>query len=85
MAAFAVYAEKYGQYRPRAEWLGDYKAQVSVRVQGFELRGTVEFLEREIGLAMEVPLLLRPFGAKAIGRIERELEIWCGKAKAGLI
>lgn len=85
MAAFAVYAERYGHYRPKAEWLGDYKAQLSFRVNGLDLRGTVEFHEREIGLAMDVPMLLRPLRAKALGRIERELELWCGKAKAGLI
>jgi hypothetical protein len=85
MAAFAAYAERYGHYRPKAEWVGDYKALVSFRVQGFELCGTVEFREREIGLAMDLPMLLRPLRAKALGRIERELELWCGRAKAGLL
>jgi hypothetical protein len=85
IAAFDAHAERLARYRPRAEWIGDYKALVSVQVSGMALSGTVEFHEREVGLAMDVPLLLRPLRSRVIERIERELALWFARAQAGTI
>lgn len=85
MAAFDAHVGRLARYRPRAEWLGDYKAEVSVQVSGIALRGTVEFHEREVGLAMDVPLVLRPLRARVIERIERELAVWFARAQAGAL
>lgn len=85
VAAFATYAEKYGQYSPRTVWDGEYVARVSFSVKGLTLEGRVEVRDREIGLDMDVPFLLKPFRAKALDIIEREIGLWCDKAKAGQI
>jgi hypothetical protein len=85
IAAFASYSQKYGQYSPTTTWTGDYTARVSFSVKGFELEGKVDVREKEIGLDLDVPFLLRPFKSKALEIIEREIGVWCNKAKKGEI
>jgi len=82
-AAFGAYAAKYAEYKPTTTWTGDYTATVSFSVKGFGLKGDVEVHERDITLDLEVPFLLRAFKSKALDIIEREIRIWCDKAKRG--
>jgi hypothetical protein len=83
IAAFDAYAHKYGQYSPKTTWTADYSAKVSFSVKGLSLEGKVEVREHEIGLNLDVPFLLRPFKSRALEIIEREIGVWCDKAKNG--
>lgn len=83
VAAFASYAQKYSEYRPRMDWTGEYTANASFSVKGIDLKGTVEVGERDVALDLGVPLLLRPFKSKALEVIDREIRAWVAKAKAG--
>jgi hypothetical protein len=85
VAAFSAYSAKYAEYNPRMAWTDDYTAKASFNVKGFELKGKVEVREREVTLDLDVPLLLRPFKAKALDVIEREIRLWVEKAKRGEI
>ena len=81
--AFDTYAQKYATYQPKAHWTGDYQASVTFTVKGMSLAGKVEVREREIAMDLDVPFLLRPFRSVALEIIEREINVWCQKAKSG--
>lgn len=83
--ALDSYAQKFAEYHPRASWVGDDRAEITFKVKGVSLNGTVEVKERSISLALDVPFLFRPFKGKAISIIEREIQTWIQKAKAGEI
>ncbi len=83
VAAMASYGEKYGAYSPKVTWPADYNALVVFSVKGLSLNGKIDVREKEIGLDLDVPFLLRPFKARALEIIEREINVWMGKAKAG--
>lgn len=85
VAAMASYADKYGDYSPKVTWTADYNANVAFHVKGITMNGKIDVREKEIGLELDVPFLLRPFKSKALEVIEREINIWMGKAKAGEI
>jgi hypothetical protein len=85
VAAFASYKDKYGEYSPTTTWTAEYKAIVRFSVKGFSLDGTVDVRDREIAMELDVPFLLRPFKSRALQVIEREINLWCGKAKRGEI
>src|SRR5688500_12054976 len=85
VAAFDSYKQKYGQYSPTTVWNADYNATVTFSVKGLSLHGKIEVRDREIAMELDVPFLLRPFKSKAIDVIEREIKLWCQKAKNGEI
>ncbi|MBK6519615.1 MAG: polyhydroxyalkanoic acid system family protein [Polyangiaceae bacterium] len=82
-AAFAAYAAKYAEYKPRMTWTSDYAADAAFTVKGMDLKGSIVVHEREVTLDLSVPLLLRPFKSKALEVIEREIRVWIDKAKKG--
>ena len=84
-AALASYKEKLAQYEPRATWVSDEKADISFRVRGFALSGTLGVTDTSIDMELQVPFLLRPFQGKALGVIEKEIGAWITKARAGEI
>lgn len=81
--AFAAYAERFAEYRPVMRWLDDQRSETSFTVKGITLTGTIELGRREILLDLDVPFLLRPFKAKAIQVIEREIRTWVERARTG--
>jgi len=81
-SALATYAEKYANYHPSVKWTGPNKAEISFKVKGMSLAGSLEVLERAIDLDIDVPFLLRPFKSQALGVIEGEINEWIKKAKA---
>ena len=83
VAAMSSYSDKYGAYSPKTTWTGDFTATVAFHVKGISLDGKIEVREKEIALALDVPFLLRPFRAKALKIIEREIGVWMDRAKAG--
>ncbi|MFO0547058.1 MAG: polyhydroxyalkanoic acid system family protein [Polyangiaceae bacterium] len=82
-AAFHSYKAKYEKYQPTMSWTGPYAAKVGFTVTGMSLSGTIEVRDKDVALNLDVPLLLRPFKKVAIDIIEKEIEAWVKKAKAG--
>ena len=81
--AFAVYAARFAEYRPVMRWLDAQRSETSFTVKGITLSGTIELAPRAILIDLDVPFLLRPFKAKAIDIIEREIRVWVDRAQAG--
>jgi len=81
-SALSTYAQKYANYQPKVSWSGPNKAEISFKVKGMSLAGSLEVLERSIDLDIDVPFLLRPFKSQALGVIEGEINDWIKKAKA---
>lgn len=82
-SALSTYAQKYANYNPQVTWKGPNKADISFKVKGMSLSGSLEVLEKTIDLDMDVPFLLRPFKSQALGVIEGEINDWIRKAKTG--
>jgi hypothetical protein len=83
IAAMDSYAKKYGEYGPRTTWTGDYTANVAVHIKGVSLDGKIDVRDREIGLSLDIPFIFRPFRARALAIIDREINEWMARAKAG--
>ena len=81
-SALSTYAQKYAGYNPSVNWTAPYRAAISFKVKGMSLGGTLEVLEKSIDMDIDVPFLLRPFKAQALGVIEGEINEWIKKAKA---
>jgi len=80
--ALAAYSQKYATYNPVVTWKGPNRADIGFKVKGMSLGGSLEVLDRSIDLDIDVPFLLRPFKAQALGVIEAEINEWIKKAKA---
>src|SRR5882724_10113684 len=72
----------YANYNATVTWNNPNRAELSFRVKGMSISGTVEVLDRSIDLDIEVPFLLRPFKSQALGVIDGEINEWINKAKA---
>ncbi len=83
LAAMDSYAAKYREYDPRATWTSDSTADVSMHVKGITLTGKLSIEDREIILTLDVPFLFRPVRARALAIVDREVESWLARAKAG--
>ncbi len=81
--AFETYAERFAEYSPTANWTSDTRCEVSFKVKGVALSGTLELADGEIQMDLDVPFIFRPFKKKALDVIEREVRVWIDKAKAG--
>lgn len=84
-AALQEYKAKYPDYDPQVTWSDDKTAEVALRAKGMSLKGVFEILPDAVTIEMEVPLLLRPFKAKAMEVIEDQIRMWIDKAKAGAL
>ena len=84
-AALASYKERFAQYHPHAHWVSDQRAEITFKVKGLSLAGTIEFDANDIEMELEVPFLLKPFRGRAVSLIEDEIEKWVEKAKRGQI
>jgi len=80
-SALSTYSQKYANYSPQVNWKSPNQADISFRVKGISLSGSLEVLDRSIDLDMDVPFLLRPFKNQALGVIEGEIKDWIKKAK----
>lgn len=80
-SALAAYSKKYANYNPQVTWPNANRANISFKVKGMALNGSLEVLERSIDLDIDVPFLLRPFKSQALGVIEAEINEWIKKAK----
>ena len=81
--AFKAYAARFAQYDPKLSWSDERHAKIGMAALGARVKGTMVLEDRAIKVDLDVPLLLRPFRAKAIAIVEREVRIWIEKAHAG--
>ena len=81
-SALSTYAHKYANYNAKVTWTNPNRAELSFKVKGMSISGTVEVLERSIDLDIEVPFMLRPFKSQALNVIDGEINEWIKKAKA---
>ena len=81
-SALSNYAQKYANYHATVTWTTANRAELSFKVKGMSISGTVEVLDHSIDLDIEVPFLLRPFKSQALSVIDGEINEWIKKAKA---
>jgi hypothetical protein len=84
-AALAHYSERFPDFAPDVTWTTDTTAEVVFRAKGMSINGMFEVVKDAVHMDIEVPLLLRPFRAKAIEVVEAEIVRWIARAKAGKI
>jgi hypothetical protein len=82
-AALKEYSEMFAEYEPRTTWHADDSARVAFTVKGMSLKGAIGVHEHHISIDLDVPFLLKPFRAKALDVIEREIRKWVDKARRG--
>ncbi|MFO0762008.1 MAG: polyhydroxyalkanoic acid system family protein [Byssovorax sp.] len=83
--AFSTYKDRFSDYKPELVWAHDKRADISFNAKGIKLAGAMLVEPRAITLELDVPFLLRPFQKRAVEIIEREVQVWLGKARAGQI
>lgn len=81
--AFEMYIEKFEKYSPTANWTTDNDVKIGFEARGIKIGGDVQLRPNEIEVDMSVPFLLKPFQSKAIDVVDKEINTWIGKAKAG--
>src|SRR5688572_27996867 len=84
-AALQEYRTKYPDFDPQVTWSDEKTAEVALKAKGMSLKGVFEILPDSVSIDMDVPLLLRPFKAKAMEVIEEQIRHWIGKAKTGAL
>jgi hypothetical protein len=81
--ALQEYRARFPDYDPQIEWTDDKTAEVTLKAMGSTLKGNFVLTEHAIDMDMEVPLLMRPFKAKAMEVVEQKIREWIDKAKRG--
>lgn len=84
-AAWGSYSTRFASYNPTCNWQNEYSASIGFKVKGIALKGAIDVGEKEIGLDLDVPFLLRPFKGQALQVIEEEIRRWIGKSRTGEI
>ena len=84
-AAWGAYSNRFAAYNPTCDWQNEYLANIGFKVKGVSLKGSIDVGEKDIGLDLDVPFLLRPFKGQALQVIEEEIQRWIAKSKAGEI
>jgi hypothetical protein len=78
------YTEKWEKYDANVSWLSDTHAEIAFHVKGVHVVGTVDMQPGQVVVDMQkVPLLLRPFKNMALDVVQKTMEKWIDKAKAG--
>jgi hypothetical protein len=81
--AFAEYKSRFPDYQPSLQWVSEQRAHIAFSAKGLKLAGAMLIEARTIALELDVPFLFRPFQKAAIEVIEREVNVWLAKARAG--
>jgi putative polyhydroxyalkanoic acid system protein len=84
-AAWQSYSARFSEYSPSCTWVNDYTAQIGFKAKGLSISGALEVNDKDIGIDLDVPFLLRPFKNTALKVIEEEIQKWIAKSKAGEI
>jgi Putative polyhydroxyalkanoic acid system protein (PHA_gran_rgn) len=81
--ALASYRQKYPHAKVDLSWNDESSATLVIGAKGVEVKGEVAITGSNFTFDFNVPLLLRPFKSKALEVIDREVNVWIGRAKAG--
>jgi hypothetical protein len=84
-AAHLALDEYLGKYAARGlegRWSNKTRAELSFASAGVSVQAVVDVLPNVLRVEANIPLMLRPFKAKAIAAIEREARKWIDKVKA---
>ena len=82
--AAEYYTQKWEKYDAKATWTSDTHVDITFNVKGINVAATVDLEPGQAIIDMQrVPILLLPFKNKALDAVEKTLEKWIGKAKAG--
>ncbi len=81
--AFAAYRVRYAKYRPTMTWVDEDRAELSFTAKGITLRGSCELIPGAVVCDLRVPVIFRPFKAKAVEIVERELAHWSERVARG--
>ncbi len=78
-----VYCERFKEYQTSVSWLNEDELEVSFKVTGMRLTGTLSLEPHELGIDMKVPFAFTLFKGRAIRAIEEEVTPWLDKASRG--
>lgn len=81
--AIDSYSQRFAAYKPEVQWRSDSEAEIAFTVKGMRLEGGLKVEADRFRLNLQVPFVLRAFKGRAFGVIEREVQNWVAKAKAG--
>ncbi len=81
--ALEVYAGRFAEFDPQIAWLTERTAEVTFKALGATLKGSFAISDNDIAMEMDVPMLMRPFRAKAMEVVEQKIREWIDKAKNG--
>lgn len=81
--AMEAYSARFAEFNPTFSWASDTKGRLGFRAKGVSVEGDIEIVGPKIHVDLEVPFLLRIFKGKAIEVIDREVQQWVAKARAG--
>ncbi len=82
-AALAHFQQRFPASQITPRWLSADEAIIQFSLRGFQLKPRIRLRPGSIEVEMDIPLLARPFEARARARIERELALWLDKARRG--
>jgi hypothetical protein len=83
LKAWESYQTRFAKYTPTATWVTDDRADVTFRVKGVTLRGSLGVEPSGIALDLDVPFVFLAFKKLAVAKIEEEIRTWLGKAERG--
>jgi hypothetical protein len=83
--AVESYSQRFEKYDPSVKWQGEDQVEIGFTAKGIKLAGKLRLEPKAVVVDMDVPLLLRPFRAKAMEVIEGQVKAWVEKAKTGEI
>ncbi|MBW2527253.1 MAG: polyhydroxyalkanoic acid system family protein [Deltaproteobacteria bacterium] len=82
-AAALSYRARFDKYAPSFAWRADDRFEFRFRAKGLEISGAIELRTGSVSVEIEVPVLLVPLKGRALAIVERELESWIDRARAG--
>jgi hypothetical protein len=78
-----VYCERFRQYDAQAAWQDPRTLEVTFKVAGSTLRGSLSLGPRALEIKMNVPLAFRLFKGRALRAIDEEVRPWLTAAARG--
>lgn len=84
-AACDHYTARFAKYEPNIVWRNERNADIAFRAKGLSLKARIEVAVQSLVVDIDIPFLLRPFEGRAKEIVEREMNKWIAKAKAGEI
>lgn len=79
------YRERFDKYAPSFRWQHESRFEYRFRAKGLEIGGAIELRAASIIVELDVPLLFVPLKGRALAIVERELQSWIARARAGEI